>query len=73
MNDAQKAMTWAARRGMFRTSDRIDEARGYDGVRKSRPADPVAIADARTSMCDYRIALATALEKPCDRNGYTNV
>ena len=54
-----------ARRGMFRTSDRIDAC-------KER-RDDTLLADARTSMCDYRIALATALGRRCDRNGYTNV
>jgi hypothetical protein len=53
--------TQAAKFGMFRTCDRIDDARG----------NPILIADARTSMCDYRVALAQALGKPCDRNGYT--
>jgi len=52
----------AARRGMFRTSDRID-------LGKLR-ADPVALADARTSMSDYRLALSLALGQPCDRNGF---
>lgn len=60
----------AAKLGMFRTSDRIDEANGYDGVRKVRAVDPVALADARTSMCDYRVALAIALGRSPDRNGY---
>jgi hypothetical protein len=50
-----------AKFGMFSTCDRIDEARG----------NPVLVADARTSMCDYRLALALALGKTCDRNGYT--
>jgi len=50
---------------MFRTSDRIDAC-------KER-RDDTLLADARTSMCDYRIALATALGRRCDRNGYTNV
>lgn len=63
-------MAWAAKLGMFRTGDLIDEASGYDGVRKVREADPVALADARTSMCDYRCALAAALGRPADRNGY---
>lgn len=49
-----------ARFGMFRTSNRIDSVRH----------DPVRLADARTSMCDYRVALATALGRACDRNGY---
>lgn len=61
----------AARNGMYRTSDRIEHAQGWDGVTLRRPADPVLIADAHTSMCDYRIALAQAIGKPCDRNGYT--
>lgn len=66
-----QAARLAARRGMFRTSDRIEAAQGWEGV-LYRPAkrDPVLIADARTSMCDYRIALAQAIGKPCDRNGY---
>ena len=51
-----------ARHGMFRTCDRIDAAKARH--------DAVLIADARTSMCDYRLALATALGRPCDRNGY---
>lgn len=60
----------AARNGMYRTSDRIEHAQGWDGVTLRRPADPVLIADARTSMNDYRIALAQALGRDCDRNGY---
>jgi len=48
---------------MFRTCDVIDEA-------KSRH-DGVLIADARTSMCDYRLALALALGGTPDRNGYS--
>lgn len=48
--------------GMCSTSGRIDEA-------KER-RDPVALADARTSMCDYRVALSLAIGKDCDRNGY---
>lgn len=52
----------AAKLGMFRTSDRIDQA-------KERH-DPVLVADARTSMCDYRVALALSLGAVCDRNGY---
>lgn len=51
-------MARAARRGMFRTSNRIDAA-------KDR-RDPVALADARTSMCDYRCALAIAVKAPAD-------
>lgn len=54
-----------ARRGMFRTCDRIDTAK--------QRQDKVALADARTSMCDYRLALSLALGNPCDRNGYTAV
>lgn len=52
----------AARHGMFRTCDRID-------VAKARH-DAVLIADARTSMSDYRVALALALGRACDRNGF---
>lgn len=63
----------AARNGMYRTSDRMEHAQGWDGVVRRRPADPVLIADARTSMCDYRIALAQALGQNCDRNGYTQI
>lgn len=51
----------AAKYGMFRTCDRIDAAK----------PDQVLIADARTSMCDYRLALALSLGKSCDRNGFT--
>lgn len=71
MVTAAKGLVWAARRGMFRTSDRIEAAQGWEGVRYL-PAkrDPVLIADARTSMCDYRVALALALGRTCDRNGY---
>ena len=47
---------------MFSTCDRIDTAR--------RKMDPVSIADARTSMSDYRMALVLALGLDCDRNGY---
>lgn len=47
---------------MFRTCDPIDAAKAKH--------DPVLIADARGSMCDYRIALAVALGRDCDRNGY---
>ena len=63
---------WAAKMGMFSTCDRIDEAKGYDGVRLARPADPVLVADAQTSMCDYRLALSIALGRTCDRNGYAS-
>lgn len=52
----------AARRGMFRTCDRIDAAKARH--------DEVLIADARTSMSDYRVALAQALGRVCDRNGF---
>lgn len=52
----------AARNGIFRTCDRIDAAKAKH--------DQVLIADARGSMCDYRIALAVALGRDCDRNGY---
>lgn len=51
-----------AKYGMFNTCDRIDAAHG----------DRVLVADARTSMSDYRIALAQALGKRCDRNGFTS-
>lgn len=54
----------AARRGMFRTCDRIDVAKAKH--------DRVLLADARTSMSDYRLALAQALGRPCDRNGFTS-
>lgn len=53
----------AARMGMYSTCDDIDKAKAKH--------DPVLIADARTSMDDYRLAFALALGKPCDRNGYT--
>lgn len=46
---------------MFRASDRIDTAKAKH--------DQVLIADARTFMSDYRIALAVALGRGCDRNG----
>lgn len=52
----------AARRGMFRISDRIDSAKARH--------DAVLLADARTAMSDYRIALAAALDIPADRNGF---
>lgn len=52
-----------ARNGMFRTSDLID-------IAKARQ-DRVLLADARTAMSDYRLALAAALGTPCDRNGFT--
>lgn len=56
-------MARAARNGMFRTSDRIDRAKAAH--------DPVALADARTSMSDWRLALAAALGRTdCDRNGF---
>lgn len=54
---------WDAKMGMFRTCDRIDEAKAQH--------DPVLIADARTSMDDYRVALSLALGRTCDRNGYS--
>ena len=54
---------WAARLGMYGTCDRIDKAK--------EKHDQVLIADARTSMDDYRLAFAQAWGKPCDRNGYT--
>lgn len=57
-----RTMARAARNGMFSTCDRIDRAKAAH--------DPVVVADARTSMCDYRVALAQALGNPCDRNGY---
>lgn len=53
---------WRAKMGMFRTCDDIDEAKA------SR--DTVSLANARTSMDDYRLALSMALGKSCDRNGY---
>lgn len=55
-------MQRAARNGMFRTSDRIDAAKCK--------GDAVALADARTSMCDYRLALAIAHDREADRNGF---
>jgi hypothetical protein len=55
-------MARAARRGMFSTCDRIDAAKSMQ--------DPTLMADARTSMSDYRVALAQALGKTCDRNGF---
>lgn len=54
---------WVAKMGMFRTCDVIDRAK--------EKHDPVLIANARTSMNDYRVALSLALGQPCDRNGYT--
>ena len=60
---AAKELVRQARHGMFRTSDRIDTAKARH--------DKVALADARTSMCDYRIALAIASGRDCDRNGFT--
>lgn len=53
---------WAAKMGMFRTSDVIDDVR----------RDVVLLADARTSMSDYRLALCLALGRPCDRNGFSH-
>ena len=53
----------AAKYGMFRTCDRIDSAKAAH--------DDVLLADARTSMCDYRLALSLALGNRCDRNGFT--
>lgn len=32
--------------------------------------DPVALADLRTSMDDWRAALSLAIGRRCDRNGY---
>lgn len=55
---------WAAKRGMFRTCDEIDEAKAKH--------DPVLIANARTSMDDYRLALSLALGRSPDRNGYSS-
>jgi hypothetical protein len=55
-------MARAARRGMFRTCDRIDAAKSMQ--------DHMLMADARTSMSDYRVALAQSLGKSCDRNGF---
>ncbi len=63
MSGYQPSLRTLAYLGMCRTSDRIDTARARH--------DLVAAADARTSMSDYRVALALALGKPCDRNGYT--
>lgn len=54
---------WEAKMGMFRTCDDIDEAKARH--------NPVLIADARTSMDDYRVALSLALDRTCDRNGYS--
>lgn len=56
---------WAAKCGMFRTCDDIDQAKAKH--------DPVLIANARTSMDDYRLALSLALGKSCDRNGYYRI
>lgn len=50
-----------AKHGMHRTGDVID----------ATCHDPVLTADARTSMCDYRIALSHAMGRTCDRNGYS--
>lgn len=59
-------MARSARRGMFRTSDRIDAAKARH--------DAVALADARTSMSDYRLALCAALGRTdCDRNGFVRM
>lgn len=52
----------SAKIGMFGTADKIDTARG----------DAVAVANLRTDMCDYRLALSLALGRDCDRNGYTS-
>lgn len=54
---------WEAKRGMMRTCDVIDEAK--------QRRDRVAMADARTSMDDYRVALSLALGRTPDRNGYS--
>ncbi len=64
------AMARAARRGMYRTGDRIDDAKGRGSAWGDKKPDPVAIADARTSMCDYRCARVNALGVPADRNGF---
>lgn len=73
MSEPNKAARLAARRGMFRTADRIEAAEGWAGVVfRPEKRDPVLIADAHTSMCDYRIALAQALGRPCDRNGFVS-
>lgn len=67
-----RLMARAATRGMFRTTDRIDMAMGRGSAWGSSKPDPVAVADARTSMADYRCALAVALGLggTCDRNGF---
>lgn len=57
-------VVWAAKMGMFRTCDVIDKAKERN--------DPVLVADGRTSMCDYRLALSLALGRiNIDRNGYS--
>lgn len=63
MSTTAEKITRAARNGMFRTCDRIDAAKAKQ--------DQVLLADARTSMSDYRLALAQSLGRPCDRNGFT--
>lgn len=60
--DRQTLLARAARNGMFRTCDRIDAAKAAH--------DPVMLADHRTAMCDYRVALALAHGFRCDRNGF---
>jgi len=72
MSSRDNPAAWAAKRGMFRTCDRIDEAKGRSGGWGTGKADPVAVADARTSMDDYRCALTIALGHAdvADRNGY---
>jgi len=53
-----------ARQGMYRTVDDIWRAR--------QDHDPVLMADARTSMCDYRLAFSLARGRiNIDRNGYS--
>ena len=53
-----------ARLGMYRTVDDIWRAR--------QQQDPVLVADAQTSMCDYRLAFSLARgRRNIDRNGYS--
>lgn len=54
---------FAAFMGMSILSSRIYDIRGR--------GDRVALADARTSMCDLRAALCITNLRPCDRNGFS--
>lgn len=52
----------AAYLGMCRLAGRMTDL---------RRGDPVAYADLRTSMCDYRGLLSQAVGQDCDRDGFT--